>query len=207
MKAEKFAPKEEKTVKSKTPLRIDLKSPLLQREFERLFNQTDLFEIHADSALVLTDSPGSHTQGKNGIKNNVIDFHSFSFPIDFSSLKNAVESASLKQAQEEGKIISIGSMIEINRYERVLRLTPNDAEISLTEKEIAILEMLYLKAGNIVSKEDLLQYVWRYHAQSETHTVETHIYRLRQKLENILEKEELILTDNNGYRLNKIYLS
>lgn len=195
-------PKKAQPMKSKIILHIDLSSSLLQREFERLFMQSEGFAVEQAADLVFTDRPENYKDDKIG----VIDFNSFSFPVDFLSLKTVIESASLKKAQAEGKIVSIGSMIEIDRYERILRLTPNDAEVPLTEKEISILDMLYKQEGKTVSKEDLLQQVWRYHAQSETHTVETHIYRLRQKLEKIIGGEELILTDNNGYRLNEIYL-
>ena len=71
----------------------------------------------------------------------------------------------------------------------------------LTEKEVEIIKYLYLTKYQIASKEDLLENVWKYSADATTHTVETHIYRLRQKVEKE-GKTQLIITENNGYRLN-----
>lgn len=71
----------------------------------------------------------------------------------------------------------------------------------LTEKEVDILKYLYSKMPNITEKEELLANVWNYSADVTTHTVETHIYRLRQKVEQ-KGGSQLIITENNGYRLN-----
>ena len=73
--------------------------------------------------------------------------------------------------------------------------------IKLTEKEVIILKYLYQNAPDCVGKEDLLENVWGYSADVTTHTIETHIYRLRQKVEQE-GGSQLILTENNGYRLN-----
>lgn len=71
----------------------------------------------------------------------------------------------------------------------------------LTEKEVDIIKYLYQTKPQISSKEDLLENVWKYSTDATTHTVETHIYRLRQKVEKE-GKTQLIITENNGYRLN-----
>ena len=71
----------------------------------------------------------------------------------------------------------------------------------LTEKEVDIIKYLYQIAPKIASKEDLLKNVWEYSTDATTHTVETHIYRVRQKVEKN-GKNQLIITENNGYRLN-----
>lgn len=69
----------------------------------------------------------------------------------------------------------------------------------LTEKESALLVYLYQKSPHLVSKEELLTEVWSYHPQTETHTVETHIYALRQKIGPAANA--LIQSSNEGYRL------
>lgn len=82
-----------------------------------------------------------------------------------------------------------------------IEIQTNGKLIKLTEKEVIILKYLYQNAPDCVSKEDLLENVWGYCADVTTHTIETHIYRLRQKVEQE-GGSQLILTENNGYRLN-----
>ena len=72
----------------------------------------------------------------------------------------------------------------------------------LTEKEVSVIKYLYKNAGKIVSKNDLIQEVWEYSADVATHTVETHIYRLRQKVEQNKTENQIILTSEGGYQLN-----
>jgi len=72
----------------------------------------------------------------------------------------------------------------------------------LTEKEVGILKYLYKMSGSYVSKSDLQKNVWGYNEDAATHTIETHIYRLRQKVEKN-ESRRLINTDNGGYTLIK----
>lgn len=73
--------------------------------------------------------------------------------------------------------------------------------IKLTEREVDILKYLYQNSDTISTKENLLENVWGYSADVTTHTIETHIYRLRQKVEED-GGSQLIITENNGYRLN-----
>jgi len=74
--------------------------------------------------------------------------------------------------------------------------------IRLTVKETDILKFLY-RADGPVSREKLLGEVWGYNAEVTTHTLETHIYRLRRKIEEDPAKPVLLVTDQNGYRLCK----
>lgn len=71
----------------------------------------------------------------------------------------------------------------------------------LTEKEVEILKYLYKNIDKYVSKTDLQTNVWKYNESVATHTIETHIYRLRQKVEH--KNRRLIITHNNGYKLGK----
>jgi len=73
--------------------------------------------------------------------------------------------------------------------------------IRLTEKETAILRHLHAAAGHVVSREELLSDVCGYTASATTHTLETHIYRLRRKIERDPARAEILLTENGGYRL------
>ncbi|WP_140984256.1 response regulator transcription factor [Asticcacaulis tiandongensis] len=74
-------------------------------------------------------------------------------------------------------------------------------KIRLTEKETNILKYLYRAGGKPVSREELLTEVWGYNAGVTTHTLETHVYRLRQKIEPDPANARLLLTDAGGYRL------
>ena len=71
----------------------------------------------------------------------------------------------------------------------------------LTEKEVSVIKYLYKNTGKIVSKNDLMQEVWEYSADVATHTVETHIYRLRQKVEQDNPDNQIIITSDGGYQL------
>jgi DNA-binding response OmpR family regulator len=74
--------------------------------------------------------------------------------------------------------------------------------IRLTTKEAEILKCLFRHAGGVVSREMLLDEVWSYKARVTTHTLQTHIYRLRQKLETDPEDPRLLITEVGGYRLD-----
>lgn len=82
-----------------------------------------------------------------------------------------------------------------------IKSSRSEKMIKLTEKEVAILKYLYQILPHSASKEELLENVWEYNADVTTHTIETHIYRLRQKVEQG-GGSQLIITENSGYRLN-----
>ena len=81
-------------------------------------------------------------------------------------------------------------------YDKKLKTTTK-----LTEREVSVIKYLYKNAGKIVSKNDLMQEVWEYSPDVATHTVETHIYRLRQKVEQGDEQNQFIITSEGGYQL------
>lgn len=74
-------------------------------------------------------------------------------------------------------------------------------KLRLTEKETAILKFLYRANCNVVTRDVLLREVWGYNANVTTHTLETHIYRLRQKIERDPANAQLLVTDAGGYKL------
>ena len=85
---------------------------------------------------------------------------------------------------------------------KMLQDTGRNRRIRLTEKECAILKFLYRAAGRPVGRQVLLNEVWGYNAAVTTHTLETHIYRLRQKIEPDPASASLLLTEGGGYRLD-----
>ena len=74
-------------------------------------------------------------------------------------------------------------------------------KLRLTEKETAILRFLHRAGGQVVTRDTLLREVWGYNAAVTTHTLETHIYRLRQKIERDPANAQLLLTEAGGYKL------
>jgi DNA-binding response OmpR family regulator len=82
-----------------------------------------------------------------------------------------------------------------------LLLNPKGSKIRLTEKETAILRYLYRAGQKPVSRETLLQEVWGYNSGVTTHTLETHVYRLRQKVEKDAGSPAILVTDAGGYKL------
>src|SRR6266849_8647291 len=75
-------------------------------------------------------------------------------------------------------------------------------KVRLTEKEAAILKFLY-RAGRVIGRDTLLGEVWGYNAGVTTHTLETHVYRLRQKIERDPSHAEILVTEPGGYRLSR----
>ena len=74
-------------------------------------------------------------------------------------------------------------------------------KLRLTEKEAAILRYLHRADEQAVPRETLLKHVWGYNANVTTHTLETHIYRLRQKIEHNPAEAQLLVTEGGGYKL------
>lgn len=74
-------------------------------------------------------------------------------------------------------------------------------KVRLTDKETAIIKYLYLAGERVVGRDVLLGEVWGYNAGVTTHTLETHVYRLRQKIERDPSNAQLLVTEPNGYRL------
>ena len=79
--------------------------------------------------------------------------------------------------------------------------THDNNEIQLTEKETDILKFLYHTVEDVVPRNNLLHEVWGYNNSVTTHTLETHIYRLRQKIERNPSAAEILVTETGGYRL------
>lgn len=85
---------------------------------------------------------------------------------------------------------------------KLLVNTASKKKVRLTEKETAILKYLYRCGNRVISREVLLDEVWGYNASVTTHTLETHIYRLRQKIETDPGQSRLLVTETGGYRLD-----
>ena len=95
------------------------------------------------------------------------------------------------------------SQVKVNNYDINLNsreMITNDTKLKLTEKEINTISYL-AKSKKPVSINELQSEVWSYQSDIETHTVETHIYRLRKKISNTFNDKEFIISKKNGYQI------
>jgi len=120
-------------------------------------------------------------------------------PFRFAVLLARIRAHLRSHEQSEDAVFRIGPY-EFRPAAKVL-VDDKGRKIRLTEKETNILKYLYRAGAKAVSREELLTEVWGYNAGVTTHTLETHIYRLRQKIEPEPGQARLLLTDAGGYRL------
>ncbi len=120
-------------------------------------------------------------------------------PFRFAVLLARIRSQLRQHEQSEDAIFSIGPY-SFKPASKLL-VDDQDRKIRLTEKETSILKYLYRAGEKVVTRDVLLHEVWGYNAKVTTHTLETHIYRLRQKIETDPSQSELLLTEAGGYKL------
>ena len=121
-------------------------------------------------------------------------------PFRYPVLLKSIETQLHKFKKSENTKYSIGNYI-FKPNSKILELDKNRS-IRLTEKENNILKLLYKNLGNIVSRDTLLHEVWGYNSKVTTHTLETHIYRLRQKIEDDPSNACFLITEPGGYKLH-----
>ncbi|MBY6003433.1 response regulator transcription factor [Salipiger bermudensis] len=119
----------------------------------------------------------------------------FKFPVLLARIR-----AQLRQhEQSEDAVFTVGPYTF--KPSMKLLVTEDDRKIRLTEKETNILKFLYRSTEGVVPRDVLLHEVWGYNAGVTTHTLETHIYRLRQKIEPDPSNARILVTESGGYRL------
>ena len=121
-------------------------------------------------------------------------------PFRFAVLLARIRAQLRSHEASEDAVLSIGSYT----FRPATKLLTNDrgSKVRLTEKETSILRYLYRAGGKVIGRDELLQEVWGYNAEVTTHTLETHIYRLRQKIEKDPSSAALLVTEAGGYKLN-----
>jgi len=120
-------------------------------------------------------------------------------PYKFAVLLARIRAQLRDYEHSEGAIFRLGAY-EFRPAAKLL-VDEKGKKIRLTEKETNILKYLYRAGEKAVSREELLAEVWGYNAGVTTHTLETHVYRLRQKIEPDPSNAKLLLTEAGGYRL------
>ena len=167
-------------------------------------NNHDVLILHQDG--LLGDSLEKLLKGSKKIKilvSNKSDkkkdqFNEIiSLPVKISDLNQIVENAVTKKNFNKNSSILI-KQYKLDKNEK--KLIKNKNYILLTEKEIQLLE-LFLDNKKPINKNIILKEVWKYSTSADTHTVETHIYRLRKKIKSKFLDENFILNNKDGYLL------
>ncbi len=120
-------------------------------------------------------------------------------PVRFAVLLARIRAQLRHHEQSEDAVFKIGQYTFKPSAKLLVGL--NNQKVRLTEKETAILKFLYRSGDKPVGREVLLHEVWGYNPAVTTHTLETHIYRLRQKIEKDPSRAQLLITESGGYRL------
>jgi DNA-binding response OmpR family regulator len=120
-------------------------------------------------------------------------------PFRFPVLQARVNAALRQHDLSEGAVFTIG---QYSFQPAAKMLETNDGtKVRLTDKETSILKYLYRQGPKTITRDILLKEVWGYNNRVTTHTLETHIYRLRQKIERDPSNARLLVTEDGGYRL------
>ena len=147
--------------------------------------------------IIMLTAAAGETDTIQGLEAGANDY--VTKPFRFAVLLARIRAQMRSHEQSEDAVFRIG------RYEfrpaAKLLIDERQRKIRLTEKETSILKYLYRAGEKPVTREELLAEVWGYNAGVTTHTLETHVYRLRQKIEPDAGGAKLLLTETGGYRL------
>jgi len=165
-------------------------------KYERPDDLINVDSLDIKNSLIILKQNQKLLSSKNLEEKNLLLVQNF--PISLNKLIESINIQLIKiKFKHKSKII-------IKNYELNLNsklISKDNADLKLTEKEIEII--LYLMENKTKhSVLDLQKNIWRYSPSMETHTVETHIYRLRKKISDKFNDEELILSNKNGYFIN-----
>ena len=122
---------------------------------------------------------------------------SFELPTTLREINTIIENVAAKEKFSKNSAIKLKNYLLNKNEKKLLKL---NEFIILTEKEVQLLELL-LKNKKPVSKDSILSSVWNYSSSADTHTVETHIYRLRKKINDKFKDENFIYNNKDGYFL------
>ena len=151
------------------------------------------FDLNRLDYLIISKTDHKLLLNNNITDKNVLDLNDL--PLSFKKLVELINIKLIKlKFNQQSKIIIKGYELNLNSK----FFSKDNLKLKLTEKEIEII--LYLSDKKLKHNvEDLQKNIWGYVANMETHTVETHIYRLRKKISDLFKDEKFILSDKNGY--------
>ncbi len=156
----------------------------------------DLREEGVTCPIILLTAADSDYDTIEGLQAGANDY--VTKPFRFAVLMARAHAHLRSHEQSEEAVYRIGPYTF--RPSAKLLLDTGGKKIRLTEKETNILKFLY-RQGDTVPRDTLLHEVWGYNPAVTTHTLETHIYRLRQKIENNPGQAQILVTESGGYRL------
>lgn len=120
-------------------------------------------------------------------------------PFRFAVLLARIRVQLRQHEQSEDATFNVGPYV-FKPSQKLLTMDSGQ-KIRLTEKEAAIIRYLYRAEQKVVTRDVLLEEVWGYNSGVTTHTLETHVYRLRQKIERDPSNAEILVTENGGYKI------
>ncbi len=120
-------------------------------------------------------------------------------PFKFAVLLARIRAQLRQHEQSEDAVFTVGPYTF--KPSQKLLTDARGGKVRLTEKEAAIIKYLYRSDGKVVTRDTLLEEVWGYNSGVTTHTLETHVYRLRQKIERDPSNAQLLVTESGGYKL------
>ena len=162
------------------------------RELCRLMRQS---KVQAPILITGADTDDDAIVGLDAGANDYI-----AKPIRFNVLLARLRAQLRVHQQSEDAVFTIGPYA-FRPSAKLLVDAARSRKVRLTARETDLLKYLYRARDRIVSRDVLLSEVWRYNADAETHTLETHIYRLRQKIEADPDHPEILVRKPDGYRL------
>ena len=183
---------------------LNFKLTLTDKLSEEVLKNYEVLIFHDD--CLKSDSLEKLLKDSGKIKilasNNVVKRKDYfndiiSLPTKISELNSIIENSVIKKNFNKNSSILI-KQYKLDKNEK--KLIKDQNYILLTEKEIQLLE-LFLDNKKPISKNKILKEVWKYSTSADTHTVETHIYRLRKKIKSKFLDENFILNNKDGYLL------
>ena len=181
---------------------------LIIYKFTSLFNILEELDLNLNFKIIFIDNEYSLNESVKTLKNYLIisdkqysninnQFVLKNTPINILKLLETVNIEFLKiQFNNQSEVKVNNYIIDLNSREMLIK----NNKLKLTEKEINTITYLS-KLDRPVSIDELQEKVWSYQTNIETHTVETHIYRLRKKILNTFNDDKFIISEKDGYQI------
>ena len=163
------------------------------RELCRLLRRSEV-----KSPIIMLTAADSEADTILGLDSGANDY--IIKPFRLGALLARIRAQLRQHERSEDAIFTLGPY-NFRPAAKILTDPDTSKKVRLTEKETAILKYLFRAGDNVIGREELLNEVWGYNSGVTTHTLETHVYRLRQKIERDPSNAVILVTEPGGYRL------